>query len=64
MNEYKGIYYNDDANEQQFYEGGAHFKYSDLCKRLEALVEKMGIRQQSAPTQKVNEIKYKFIVKN
>ena len=34
MEEYKGIYYNDDK-EQQYYEGGAHFKYKELYKILE-----------------------------
>ena len=29
MEEYKGIYYGD-TNEQKSYEGGAHFRYSDL----------------------------------
>jgi hypothetical protein len=36
-NNYKGIYYGDD-NEQQYYEGGAHFKYTVLCKKLENLL--------------------------
>ena len=36
MEEYKGIYYGDET-EQQFYEGGAHFKYSKLYKILEIL---------------------------
>ena len=38
MEEYKGIYYGD-TNEQKFYEGGAHFKYSDLYKFLEKLYQ-------------------------
>ena len=38
MQEYKGIYYGD-TNEQKFYEGGAHFKYSDLYKILEKLYQ-------------------------
>ncbi len=38
MEEYKGIYYGD-TNEQKFYEGGAHFKYSDLYKILEKLYQ-------------------------
>ena len=38
MDEYKGIYYGDDT-EQKFYEGGAHFKYSDLYKILEKLYQ-------------------------
>jgi hypothetical protein len=36
MQEYKGIYYGD-TNEQCFYEGGAHFKYIELYRRLEML---------------------------
>ena len=39
MEEYKGIYYNDNT-EQQFYEGGAHFRYTDLYQILEELVKK------------------------
>ena len=34
--EYKGIYYGE-SKPQKFFEGGAHFKYSDLYKRLELL---------------------------
>lgn len=38
MNEYKGIYY--DANsDPKSYEGGAHFKYSELCLQLEELLK-------------------------
>ena len=36
MHEYKGIYYGEN-NEQLFYEGGAHFKYIELYRRLEIL---------------------------
>ena len=36
MQEYKGIYYGE-TNEQKFYEGGAHFKYIELYRRLEIL---------------------------
>lgn len=36
MEEYKGIYYGDEV-EQQYYEGGAHFKYSKLYKILEKI---------------------------
>jgi len=39
MEEYKGIYYNDNA-EQIYYEGGAHFKYIELFKILEELAKK------------------------
>ncbi len=44
MNEYKGIYYNDNT-EQQFYEGGAHFKYSDLYRILGELVKKVNSKK-------------------
>lgn len=38
MNEYKGIYY--DANsDPKSYEGGAHFKYHELCQQLEELLK-------------------------
>ena len=31
---YKGVYY-DDTNEEKYYEGGAHFKYEEMCLILE-----------------------------
>ena len=51
MNEYKGIYYNDDK-EQEFYEGGAHFRYYDLYRCLEKLLVPIQ-RQRQNSTQKV-----------
>jgi len=44
MEEYKGLYYNDNT-EQQFYEGGAHFRYKDLCQILEELVKKQNSKK-------------------
>ena len=44
MEGYKGIYYNDDK-EQQYYEGGAHFKYKELYKILEELAKKMNSKK-------------------
>jgi len=35
---YKGIYYDENANEQEYYEGGAHFSYANLCSKLEKLI--------------------------
>ena len=35
MNEYKGLYYNNGEKEQNYFEGGAHFKYEDLYIILE-----------------------------
>ncbi len=39
MEEYKGLYYNDNS-EQKFYENGAHFKYIELYKILEEIAKK------------------------
>ena len=39
MFNYKGIFYKEDK-EKKFYEGGAHFKYSDLVKELIELIKK------------------------
>ena len=33
---YKGIFFKEDT-EQRYYEGGAHFQYKDICRRLEKL---------------------------
>ena len=38
IDNYKGVYFGNDTNEQQFYEGGAHFKYKDLCDILEKIL--------------------------
>src|SRR5690606_24712617 len=43
---YKGEYYNDD-NETKYYEGGAHFKYRDLCNRLEAVIRTLSPSRRS-----------------
>jgi hypothetical protein len=37
LNDFKGIYYGDNY-EQRYYEAGAHFRYADLCNRLERIV--------------------------
>lgn len=39
MEEYKGIFYNDNS-EKRYYEGGAHFRYYDLVKALSVLQRK------------------------
>ena len=44
MDEYKGIYQKDDK-EQQYYEGGAHFKYKELYKILEELSKKINSKK-------------------
>lgn len=53
MEEYKGIYYNDDGNEQQVYEGGAHFSYFELYTILEKLSKQSQQRHRSAHNHKV-----------
>lgn len=56
MNEYKGIYYNNDDKEQKYYEGGAHFKYKDLYIILENIFyyrEKLN-RNDSKSSNKIN----------
>lgn len=37
LNNFKGIYFNND-NEQNYFENGAHFIFRDLCWKLEKLV--------------------------
>ncbi len=37
-NDYKGIFYND-TSEKKYYEGGAHFNYKELCKRLNHIAQ-------------------------
>lgn len=74
MNEYKGIYYNDN-NEQRFYEGGAHFKYSDLFDCLEriqhSLTKQRGSSQQKPKTrnqqqhcQQLSQVQYQHNIVN
>ena len=36
INDYKGVFYKEDT-EQLYYEGGSHFSFKDICKRLEKL---------------------------
>ena len=42
MNNYKGIYFEDDNEKFQCPETGAHFKYDDLCRRMERIRIKRG----------------------
>ena len=37
MDNFKGIYFNDNY-EQNYFENGAHFKYREMCGKLEKLV--------------------------
>ena len=51
MEEYKGIYYRDEV-EQHFYEAGAHFKYSKLCKILEKLAKERNAKEKGKEKEK------------
>ena len=37
LNNYKGIYFDDDNEKFQCPETGAHFKFDDLCRRMERI---------------------------
>ena len=39
MDNYKGIYFDQESNEPKYYEGGAHFKYSELIIILENYIK-------------------------
>jgi hypothetical protein len=39
MENYKGIYFDQESNEPKYYEGGAHFKYSELIFILENYIK-------------------------
>lgn len=42
LNNYKGIYFDDDNEKYQCPETGAHFKFEDLCARMERIRIKRG----------------------
>ena len=46
VNNYKGVYFGNDTNEQKFYEGGAHFKYIDLYNILDNLLLTMPLERR------------------
>ena len=54
MYNYKGIFYKEEK-EKKFYEGGAHFKYSDLVFMLNKLIEKKKIRGENIDNDSLNE---------
>ena len=60
MNEYKGIYYNDNT-EQVFYEGGAHFRYIELYEKLVVIAQKRNKTSPSKNNQNVY-IKYNHLL--
>ena len=46
MHDYKGIYYGE-CKDQHFFEGGAHFKYIELYRRLELLYKQQNLNNPS-----------------
>lgn len=42
INNYKGIFHNEDEPDQRYFEHGAHFQYKDLYRRLQKALESMG----------------------
>ena len=57
MEEYKGIYYNENA-EQTYYEGGAHFKYNELYQILEEISKK--VNSKKIP-KTIKQVSYEFL---
>lgn len=55
MDNYKGIYANNNDKQLRYYEGGAHFRYSDLFKRLKLLKSEMQTDIEETPTRFVEE---------
>lgn len=63
LDNYKGIFYDNNCQEENFYEYGAHFSYVEICKKLEELrIE--NIKNLNAESQyikfKKNQSKHKF----
>ena len=54
MDNYKGIYANNNDRGPRYYEGGAHFSYSDLYKRLKQLKAETSTRAVSSGTVDLN----------
>ena len=47
MENYKGLYFNNKKEEKtKFFEGGAHFKYIDLYKKLDSLSKQLNVKNQ------------------
>ncbi len=63
LNEFKGIYANDNC-EQNFYEGGAHFRYNELCYRLEKVVSTLDPERRGKTIYEDKKIEGKFLFEN
>ena len=56
MEEYKGIFYNDNS-EKKYYEGGAHFRYKDLVRELTFIKKQRESHTTSLSSLSTNDIK-------
>lgn len=56
MEEYKGIFYNDNS-EKKYYEGGAHFKYKDLVRELTFIKKQRESHTTSLSSLSTNDIR-------
>jgi hypothetical protein len=46
LNNFKGVFYNDDDSEQRYYDYGAHFPYELLCFKLEEIVKNLPMERR------------------
>ena len=64
VNNYKGVYFGNDTNEQQFYEGEAHFKYKVLCEILENLLLTMPLERKGVSEEPKRKSNLDFLESN
>ena len=61
MEEYKGIYYNENT-QHKYYEGGAHFKYNELYQILEEISKKVNSKKIPKTLKQVSYYFFLFII--
>ena len=54
MENYKGIYFDQESNEPKYYEGGAHFKYSELISILENYIKTLSNTRRGLSEDNIN----------
>ena len=64
MESYKGLYFNNKKEEKtKFFEGGAHFKYIDLYKKLDSLSKQLNVKNKiNSEEQKLFDKKIKNLI--
>ena len=64
MENYKGLYFNNKKEEKtKFFEGGAHFKYIDLYKKLDSLSKQLNVKNKiNSEEQKLFDKKIKNLI--